>query len=116
MWKIDKDYLAEEGDISRVGYSEQHSRIPASMAVVGLKSGSLPTHYLLPPPGKKDKTELPVIRFRLKDGDGEVYYRGYLHDDDGCENQESALMWGANDAGAAIIEVLRDGKWVQEIG
>lgn len=111
MWKIERDYLAEEGDESRVGYHEEHSRIPASMVAIGNQSQPLPNMDSV-----VEGQMLPLIRFRLKDDDGEVYYEGILHDDDDCENQEAALAFGANDAGACIIEVARHGKWVQEIG
>jgi hypothetical protein len=59
--------------------------------------------------------EVATLRFRLRDDDGEVYYTGWLVDDDEAMSQDAALTYGANDAGCTRIEVLRDGVWVQEI-
>lgn len=100
-WKIDRDYLP--GDTTRVGYGEDHERIPLFAAVAGIESGPLPV------------TE-ETVRFRLLDDDGEVYYGGWLHDDDDCENQFAALRFGEGDAGATEIQVKRNGEWVTEIG
>lgn len=102
MWKITKDRISEPGEESRVGTSEEHSRIPIMMAVAGMQSEELPS-------------DGPMVAFRLKDDDGEVYYEGELHDDDECLNQEAALSYGMNDAGCTTIEVKRDGAWVVEI-
>ena len=56
------------------------------------------------------------VKFRLYDDDGELYYEGELDDDDDCENQSAALRWGEAMAGCTRIDVLRDGKWIGEIG
>jgi hypothetical protein len=87
-WKIDRDYI-NKGYESRVG--------------------SVGAEQYTTPEGEK-------IRFRMKDDDGNVYYGGWLNDDDECINQESALSYGAYDAGCTIIEVNRNGEWVVEIG
>jgi hypothetical protein len=89
MWKIDRDYISEKNEVSRVGAegAEQYT---------------------------VDEGE--KIRFRLLDDDGEVYYGGWLLDDKECINQESALSYGTYDAGCTTIEVKRNGEWVQEIG
>ena len=89
MWKIDRDYISEKDEVSRVG-SEG-----ADWATLNQ--------------GEK-------IRFRLKDDDGEIYYGGWLLDDEDCINQESALNYGMYDAGCTTIEVKRNGEWVQDIG
>lgn len=103
-WEITKDLLeGTDSPHSRVGYSEEHERIPVMAAVIGMQS------ELLPNTGER-------IPFRLKDDDGEVYYEGMLHDDNECRNQLSAQKWGEDDAGCTMIEVKRDGKWVLEIG
>jgi hypothetical protein len=57
----------------------------------------------------------PLVRFRLDDDDGELYYSGLLVDDDDAMSQDAALSFGMNDAGCTTIKVCRDGKWVQEI-
>lgn len=103
MWKITKDHISEPGEESRVGTSEEHSRIPLYAVLAGEQSERLPNE------------ELPLVAFRLKDDDGELYYEGELHDDDECLNQEAALSYGMNDAGCTTIEVKRDGAWVIEI-
>lgn len=111
MWRIDRDYLntGKYADESRVGHHEEHSRIPVVAAMIGLESEELPSHA-------EDGTELPLVRFRLKDDDGEVYFGGELHDDDECLNQSAALSYGEGDAGCTTIEVKRDNEWVLEIG
>lgn len=58
-----------------------------------------------------------LIRFRLYDDDGELYYEGRLTDDDEAENQFAAVRWGETMAGTTTIKVRRgNGPWVQEIG
>ena len=57
-----------------------------------------------------------LVKFRLFDDDGELYYEGRLTDDDDCENQSAALRFGEADAGATVILVERNGEWVMEIG
>lgn len=88
-WRIDRDYISELGEVSRVG-SEGAQQYCVNE-------------------GEK-------VRFRMKDDDGEVYYSGWLLDDPDCINQESALSYGMYDAGCTTIEVKRNGEWVQEIG
>ena len=103
-WKITHDHISEEswGEESRVGYYEEHGRIPTEAVLIGLESPALPI------------TEKRV-KFRLYDDDGELYYEGELHDDDECLNQQAALKWGEADAGCTTIKVLRNGKWTLEI-
>ncbi len=109
MWKIDRDYISDPGEESRVGTTEEHTRVPLiAVIALGAESEDLPT--------KDDAgNDLPLVRFRMKDDDGEVYYGGELHDDDECLNQEAALSYGMGDAGCTTIEVKRDGEWVLEI-
>jgi hypothetical protein len=57
-----------------------------------------------------------LVKFRLFDDDGELYYEGRLTDDDECENQSAALRFGEADAGCTTILVLRGHMWTQEIG
>jgi hypothetical protein len=57
-----------------------------------------------------------MIKFKLFDDDGELYYEGRLTDDAECENQSAALRFGEADAGCTLIIVERNGQWVQEIG
>jgi hypothetical protein len=102
-WEITQDLIALPDDEPRVGYREDHTRIPIQAALIGLTSEPLPS-------------DLPTVKFRLRDEDNTVHYVGWLHDDPECENQMAALAFGESDTGACIIEVLRDGEWKQEIG
>lgn len=103
MWKIDRDYIAEPGEATRVGHSEEYERIPVYTAFAGITSGPLPITG-------------DTVRFRLLDDDGEVYYGGWLHDDPEGRNQFAALSFGEGDAGATEIQVSRNGEWVTEVG
>lgn len=100
MWRIDRDYISEEGQVARVG-----------------TSGDVYGDGFFDPVAKLpgEAEGLGKVRFRLLDDDREVYYGGWLHDDDECLNQIEACRFGEHDAGAIWIEVKRDGKWVQEI-
>lgn len=100
MWKIDRDYLYTDGDIT-----------PSRVGVSGDKWGD----GFFDPVQKLPAEPLPKIRFRLLDDDGEVYYGGWLHDDGECLNQTEASRFGTNDAGAIWIEVKRNDEWVKEI-
>jgi hypothetical protein len=92
-WKIDHDYLNTDPKGSQF-------YIPSRVGTCG----------------STNLTEVKeTVRFRLLDDDGEVYYGGWLHDDGECLNQESALSYGMHDAGCTVVEVKRDGSWVQEI-
>lgn len=88
-WVIDRDYISRENDLSRAGLTSR-----------GWNS---------------DISAQALVRFRLLDDDGEIYYGGSLVDDDECMSQDAALAFGANDAGCTHIQVKRDGKWIQEI-
>lgn len=95
MWRIDKDYISDDGD--RVGV-EGHKFFDFPLV-----ENDLPT---------TDK----LIRFRMKDDDGEIYYEGELHNDSEAKNQLMALEFGKFDAGCTTIEVKVGRKWIQEIG
>jgi hypothetical protein len=98
MWRIDRDYICGAGEVSRVG-------------VAGDKTGD----GVFDPVRHLPAAGLAKIRFRMLDDDGEVYYGGWLHDDDECLNQIEASRFGEVDAGAIWIEVKRNGEWVREI-
>lgn len=57
-----------------------------------------------------------TTRFRVKDEDGEIFYLGWLLDDDQAVSQSAALRFGEADVGVTAIEVWRYGRWVQDIG
>jgi hypothetical protein len=101
-WKITKDYLDPEPP-NRVGYGEEHTRIPVYAVVLGYESQELPD--------AENK-----IDFRLYDDDGELYYEGILDDDEDCTNQLAALTWAEGDSGCTLIKVKRGDEWKIEIG
>jgi hypothetical protein len=79
------------------------------MRLMGIPPAELP---------ERDDTGMPLdlIPFKLYDDDKILYYEGVLHDDDNCENQSAALLYGELDAGCTLIEVLRGDEWKIEIG
>lgn len=100
MFRIDRDYTYNPRD--GIGGRK-----------VGTE-GNESAHTWFEPASPLPVTE-NTVRFRLLDDDREVYYGGWLHDDDECENQSACLYWGMYDSGCTIIEVKREGQWVQEI-
>lgn len=102
MWEIDRDYLSEEGEEKRVGVKGD---------TINIGMHPILPEYLNLPGG-------PIVRFRLKDDDGEVYYGGWLHNDGEGLNQQAALAYGKTDAGCTTIEIKsgNDRNWRQEIG
>lgn len=101
MWEIDRDYInADYGSESREGFKGETIN-------VGL-GPILPEIIELPTTNEK-------TRFRMKDDDGEVYYGGWLHNDDEGLNQQAALEFGMHDAGCTTIEVKIGNEWKQEI-
>ena len=99
MWEIDRDYI-NDGDDKRVGFTGE---------TVNVGLGPIMPEIITLPHG-------PVARFRMRDDDGEVYYGGWLHNDDDCLNQQAALDFGMCDAGCTIIEIkVGNGKWKQEM-
>lgn len=105
MWEIDRDYINGKGDDfvpSRVGTTGESVNIGVS---------PIAPDYIELPPGD-------VVRFRMKDDDGNVYYGGWLHNDPEGLNQQAALAYGMHDAGCTTIEVKDQGSrlWRQEIG
>jgi hypothetical protein len=109
-WKITKDHISQPDEESRVGYREEHARIPVQAAILGYESP------VLPQLNAEKTSTLPLIPFRLYDDDGELYYEGILHDDEECLNQSAALRWAEGDAGCTTIKVLRNNEWELEIG
>jgi len=69
MWKIDRDYITEEGEPTRVGTTGE--TINVGIGPIWPEIIDLPV-------------TLGQTRFRMKDDDGEVYYGGWLHNDDEC--------------------------------
>lgn len=97
--KIDRDYIAVEGISSRVGCTWEASADDSR------------DDWAANPIAEGDK-----VRFRLLDDDGEVYYGGWLLNDDDCLNQQVALAWAMRDAGCTEVQIKKDEEWVTEIG
>jgi hypothetical protein len=100
--KIDKDYLFKKGDpgISSVGVTWTEDRV------------KLQTWFNF----DEIEFEEGSTRFRCKDDDGEVYFGGWLYNDDACIMQQIVFSWAMRDAGCTIIEVKDvNDRWTQEI-
>ena len=98
--KIDKDYINEGDDIRRgTQWTENEVKGQSwfDYGDIEFEQGS--------------------TRFRCKDDDGEVYYGGWLYNDDACIMQQIVISWAMHDAGCTIIEVKDvNDRWQQEIG
>lgn len=94
MWEIDKDHIKDKDEEGREGVSGE------TWNDFG---------------GSFDLPKGPKTRFKMYDDDGELYYEGWLHNDDECLNQLAALSYAKRDAGCTTIKVLIEGRWVQEI-
>lgn len=56
-------------------------------------------------------------KFQLYDDDGELYYAGWLLNDDQGIVQQFVLSWGQSDSGCTTIYVhVSEGKYEQQIG
>lgn len=57
-------------------------------------------------------------KFKLFDDDDELYYSGWLLNDDGCYVQQFVQKWAEVDSGCTTILVYKDAEagYVQEIG
>ena len=104
--KVDRDYIAGSGP----------TRIGTEWTVDELKDYYSRQNMgeQLQPDWSPGSTE--QIRFRLLDDDREVYYGGWLLNDDECLVQMMVSAWGTYDAGAIHIEIKRGEEWVMEIG
>lgn len=99
---IDKDFIVDEDEFDRTGTTLEETPQYGIEKVFGIDP-AIPAADNL-------------VKFRLFDDDGELYYEGRLTDDDECENQSAALRFGEADAGCTTILVERNGEWTQEIG
>lgn len=102
--KVDRDYISESDySFSRVG--ETFELTPAGVTELFTEEQLMADRGL----------ENVKLRFRLLDDDEEVYYGGWLYNDNDCEVQLKVLLWGMQYAGCTIIEVNRDGNWKREV-
>lgn len=59
----------------------------------------------------------PNRHFRMYDDDGELYYEGWLIDDDDAMVQSEVLRWGMWDSGCTTLKILNNNnEWEQVIG
>lgn len=103
--KLDKDHLWKKGDStpSRVGVEWD------TMFHLDYFEGREALQQI-------QDGKAPKVRWRAKDDDGEIYYGGWLLNDDWCITQQIVLSWCTYDAGCTTIEVKLNGEWKQEIG
>lgn len=103
--EIDRDYITKE--------LEMPTRVGKKFDMLDSFTATLLPH--LP----------PKVRWRCKDDDGEIYYGGWLLNDNQCEVQIEVLRYCMHDAGCATIEVRHidpssdpeaKPEWIQEIG
>jgi hypothetical protein len=113
--EITRDHLAEKWD------KENRNRVPEENTHVGKEfhydamqdwwgwEDEVPVDTDLP----KEKTE-----FKLYDDDDELYYSGWLLNDDWCAVQQFVLKWAEADSGCTRITVYKGFHegYVQEIG
>lgn len=95
--KIDRDYLFDPNDPNELLYNRKGEH---------WQSDEFPG---------TDFTKSPIVRFRCKDDDGEIYYGGWLMNDDDCAVQWSILKWTMKDSGCTSIEIKVNDEWIQEI-
>ena len=99
--EIDMDYLAEADEVSRK---------------VCWTHGALENWDGFGSNPKLEELDGKVKRFRLYDDDNELYYEGWLFDDDEAIVQTIVLDWGKHDSGCTTIKLWQNGKWEQIIG
>jgi hypothetical protein len=107
--KIDKDYINKS--INEVLSEPLPSRVGSEWRAVPGLDYDYAVHAVAP-----DKVPFEKTRFRVLDDDGEVYYGGWLYNDEACINQQIVLAWAEHDAGATEIQVKRNDEWTTEIG
>ncbi|SRR6266496_5036657 len=101
--EITKDYLEEMFETSQVGTQFEYQ------AMLDWWDWDLPDLDGWIP---KEKTA-----FKLYDDDGELYYEGWLHNDDECIVQQFVLGWAKADSGCTTIKVsVGESGFIQEIG
>ena len=99
-WVIDRDYLAEEGDVSRVGTGQvDRETVEAEAEMIFGRRITIETDLSV------GELENPV-RFRLRDEDGEIHFGGAISLEwlNGDETLAFApLNLGETDTGATIL-------------
>lgn len=106
--KVDRDYITSS--VNEVISDPLCSRTGLEWKATPGIEYDYATHAIAPD-AKFEKT-----RFRILDDDSEVYYGGWLYNDEGCINQDIVLSWAMYDAGATEIQVKINDVWVTQIG
>jgi hypothetical protein len=100
--KVDRDYESDPGE-SVVGSTRWTLK-------------ELVTHTAYDLAVDQPVESFEKVRFRLLDDDGNIYYGGWLFNDDSCAVQIMVLEWGKYYAGCTDIQVKLNGEWRLEIG
>jgi hypothetical protein len=101
--KITKDYLDNN--------TSKQFEFEAMPAWWGWEDFSLTTTEL-----KMEEAVNGKTHFKLYDDDKELYFEGWLLNDNECLVQQFVLDWAKADAGCTEIHVQVDGKYIQEVG
>jgi hypothetical protein len=102
--KVDRDYLDMDGEmpewtydhLEEIGWFDDYDTVDFNRRMVA---------------------DSEKMRFRIRDDDGEVYFGGWLLNDDYALIQAAVLHWATGDSGATEIQVRRnsDEDWRNEI-
>ena len=77
----------------------------------GIREGTPADTYFHLAESNSGRTE-----FKLYDDDNELYYEGWLINDDQCIVQQFVLAWAQVDSGCTTVLVQTGDKYIQEIG
>lgn len=105
-WAIDRDYLAEGDEPSRVGYGMRTREAAETMAAL-----TSPFQRITVETGLRAADVKDPVRFRAMDEDGEVYYGGavtasWITDEDDEAGTSAYLIdkFVEADAGATVVQ------------
>lgn len=108
---IDKDYISNPDEKSRVGL-EWTTKDLREWWVAQLNPAN-EFEYVIRNVEQASKNK---TRFRCLDDDGEIYYGGWLYNDDDCFVQMLVLSFCQYDAGTTEIQIKTNNGWKAEIG
>jgi hypothetical protein len=114
MWVVtrDRDYelLGGQGLIpSRVGVGMTGEEVRKTMDDVAFPQRTVFVKEGLKP----EDVPPPTVRFRLLDGDANIYYEGVAAEDLATSSDDiwSILKWGEAEAGCTTLQLLEEGTW-----
>lgn len=104
--KITKDHLADEDTTANVGSAEGLSFTKEEIVanLWGIENE------------REMKWAKESVEFRLLDDDGELYFEGWIIDDEEALTQQVLLKWAEKDSGCTQLLIKRGKSWYQEIG